>query len=54
MSERLAQDRLMPTEIIAQNGAQIHETTTIKVEGCKKAKAAKKKKKKPAKKNGKR
>jgi len=45
----------MPTEIIAQNGAQIHESTKIKVEGCPKAhKARAKKKKKAAKKSGKR
>jgi hypothetical protein len=37
----------MPTEFIAQNGAEIHETTPIGVTGCaKKAKPAKKVKKK--------
>ena len=44
VTETVTAPLLMPTEIIAQNGAQIHESTTIKVEGCKKAKAAKKKK----------
>jgi len=33
---------LMPTEIIAQNGAQIHESTKITVTGCPKAHPAKK------------
>ncbi len=31
----------MPTEFIAQNGAEIHETTKIAVTGCRKAKKAK-------------
>jgi hypothetical protein len=44
---------VMPTAFVAQNGAEIHETTTIGVTGCKKAtvkKAAKKGKKKGKKK----
>ena len=41
---------VMPTEFIAQNGAEIHETTPIGVTGCAKHKPAKKKK---ARKNGK-
>ena len=32
----------MPTEFIAQNGAEIHESTKIAVTGCPKAKHAKK------------
>jgi hypothetical protein len=48
VSERVAAPLEMPTEIIAQNGAEIHETTKIAVEGCPKAKPAKKK---PAKKH---
>jgi hypothetical protein len=41
----------MPTAIVAQNGAEIHESTPIAVTGCPKAKkAAKKKTKKKAKK----
>jgi hypothetical protein len=39
----------MPTEFIAQNGLQIHESTPIKVTGCPKQKAAAKKAKKQAK-----
>jgi hypothetical protein len=36
----------MPTEFVAQNGAEIHQVTPIRVTGCAKAvkKAAKKKK----------
>ena len=30
----------MPTEFVAQNGAEIHETTKIAVTGCPKAKKA--------------
>jgi hypothetical protein len=40
----------MPTEFVAQNGAEIHETTPISVTGCTKAKVAKKKAKKGKKK----
>ncbi len=36
----------MPTEFVAQNGAAIHETTTVGVTGCPKAVPAKKAKKK--------
>ena len=39
-----AQSKLkMPTEMVAQNGAVIHQTTTIQVTGCAKAKRATKK-----------
>ena len=31
----------MPTEIVGQNGTEIHEKTKISVTGCKKAKPAK-------------
>ncbi len=42
----LCKDKLsMPTEFVAQNGAEIHETTKIEVTGCGKAKHAKKGKK---------
>ena len=34
----------MPTAFVAQNGAEIHETTKITATGCPKAKQAKKKK----------
>ncbi len=38
----LCKDKLaMPTEFVAQNGAEIHETTKIQVTGCPKAKKAK-------------
>jgi hypothetical protein len=37
----------MPTAFVAQNGAEIHETTQIAVTGCPKAKRAKAKKKRP-------
>ncbi len=40
----------MPTAFVAQNGAEIHETTKISVTGCPKAKKAKKKKPKNKKK----
>jgi hypothetical protein len=36
----------MPTEFVAQNGAEIHQTTPISVTGCGKSKPAKKAKKK--------
>jgi hypothetical protein len=39
----------MPTAFVAQNGAEIHETTKVAVTGCSKAKAAKKKTKKKTK-----
>ena len=35
----------MPTEFVAQNGAEIHESTKIGVQGCGKAKKAKRRKK---------
>jgi hypothetical protein len=37
----------MPTEMVAQNGAVLKQTTKITVTGCKAAKPAKKKKAKP-------
>jgi hypothetical protein len=40
----------MPTAFIAQNGAEIHESTPVSVTGCAKAHKAAKKKKKAAKK----
>ncbi len=43
----LCKDKLaMPTEFVAQNGAEIHETTKIAVTGCTKAVRHKRKKKK--------
>ena len=41
----------MPNEFVGQNGAPIHQTTTIKVEGC--AKVTKHSVKKKQKKHGK-
>jgi hypothetical protein len=41
----------MPTAFVAQNGAEIHETTKIAVTGCPKAKKAKAKAKKRKKKS---
>ena len=41
---------LMPTEIVAQNGAVLKQSTKIAVTGCKAAKPAKKKHKKSKKK----
>ena len=35
----------MPTEFVAQNGAEIHQSTKISVTGCPKVKHAKKAKK---------
>jgi hypothetical protein len=40
----------MPTEMVAQNGAVLKQSTKIAVTGCKAAKPAKKKKAKPKKK----
>jgi hypothetical protein len=34
VTETVAAPLLMPTEIIAQNGAQIHESTKVSVTGC--------------------
>ncbi len=50
VSEKVAAPLIMPTEIVAQNGAEIHENTKISVTGCKKAKPAKKKTKSKSKK----
>jgi uncharacterized repeat protein (TIGR01451 family) len=44
VSEQVAAPLLMPTEIVAQNGAQIHESTKIAVTGCPKPHKAKAKK----------
>jgi len=44
VTEQVAAPLLMPTEIIAQNGAQIHESTKISVTGCPKPHKAKAKK----------
>ena len=41
----------MPTEMVAQNGAVLKQTTKISVTGCKAVKPAKKKKAKPKKKS---
>ncbi len=37
VTERVAGSLVMPNEFIAQNGAEIHEVTPIKVTGCPKA-----------------
>jgi hypothetical protein len=49
-TKQVTESLKMPTEFVAQNGLQIHESTPIKVTGCPKLKAAKKKAKKKAKK----
>ena len=53
VSETVAAPLLMPTEMVAQNGAVLKQSTKISVTGCKAAKAAKKKKAKKGKKGGK-
>ena len=53
VSKKVAAPLEMPTEIIGQNGAEIHETTPISVTGCKASKPKAKKKGKKAKKKGK-
>jgi hypothetical protein len=50
VSETVAAPLLMPTEMVAQNGAVLNQTTKIAVTGCKAAKPAKKKKAKAKKK----
>ncbi len=45
VKETLGEPLLMPNEFVAQNGAVIHQTTTISVTGCVKAKKASTKKK---------
>jgi hypothetical protein len=50
VKETVAGSLVMPNEFIAQNGAAIHENTTISVTGC--AKAVKKASKKKAKRKG--
>ena len=40
VSETVAAPLLMPTEMVAQNGAVIHQSTPISVSGCPKAKTA--------------
>ncbi len=42
----VAESLIMPTEFVAQNGAQMHQDTRVSVTGCPKAKPAKKAKKK--------
>jgi len=46
VSEKVAAPLLMPTEFVAQNGAEFKQTTKISVTGCKAAKPATKKHKK--------
>jgi hypothetical protein len=53
VSETVAAPLLMPTEMVAQNGAVLKQSTKIAVTGCKAAKPAKKKKKAKAKKKAK-
>jgi hypothetical protein len=53
VSETVAAPLLMPTEMVAQNGAVLKQSTKIAVTGCKATKPAKKKKKSKAKKKGK-
>ena len=50
VTETVAAPLLMPTEIVAQNGAVLKQSTKIAVTGCKAAKPAKKKKAKAKKK----
>jgi hypothetical protein len=45
VSETIAAPLLMPTEMVAQNGATLKQTTKITVTGCKATKPAKKAKK---------
>jgi hypothetical protein len=54
VSETVAAPLLMPTEMVAQNGAVLTQTTKIAVTGCKATKPAKKKKKAKPKKKAKR
>jgi hypothetical protein len=42
VEEQVAAPLEMPTEIVGQNGAEVHEQTKISVEGCPRAKPAKK------------
>ena len=44
-TKQVAESLTMPTAFIAQNGAEIHESTPVSVTGCAKAKPAKKAKK---------
>ena len=46
VKKKVAEPLVMPTEFVGQNGAQIHERTTIAVTGCTKSKPAKRHKKK--------
>jgi len=50
IKEQVPTSLVMPDEFVAQNGAEIHGDTTIKVEGCPKAKKATARKEKRAKK----
>ena len=49
VSEQVTAPLLMPTEMVAQNGAELKQDTKIEVTGCPKAKAAKKQPKKKSK-----
>jgi hypothetical protein len=53
VKESVAGSLAMPTAFIAQNGAEIHESTPVSVSGCAKAKPAKKAKKHKQAKKGK-
>ena len=44
-TKQVAESLAMPTAFVAQNGAEIHESTPVSVTGCAKAKPAKKAKK---------
>jgi hypothetical protein len=46
VTKKVAAPLIMPTELVGQNGAVIHEQTHISVTGCKQAKPAKKHKRK--------
>ena len=52
-TKQVAEPLTMPTAFVAQNGAEIHESTPVSVTGCAKAKPAKKAKKKAKGKGGK-
>ncbi len=51
-TKQVAESLAMPTAFVAQNGAEIHESTPVSVTGCAKAKPAKKAKKKGKAKGG--
>ncbi|HEY5342974.1 MAG TPA: hypothetical protein VIJ66_04885 [Solirubrobacteraceae bacterium] len=54
VTKTVAAPLLMPTEMVAQNGAVLKQSTKIAVTGCRASKPAKKKKHRKAKKKGKR